>query len=156
MPLTPSPPLSSFPSFPQDLPLLFGKLSELGGARSPRALAPRPRSRWDGFGLEGRPASGIMSFSCSKYSQKRRWFKGSGSFWQEARQEMLSISFLQNKTRQRIISTNIPSVHNGILHNLRSRLDFLGLSDYICSNLAEPSNQQQLHQRHFLINQSSH
>lgn len=60
------------------------------------------------------------------------------------------------KTRQRDISTNILTVHNSILHNLRSRLDFLGLSDYILSNLAEPSNQQQLHQRRFIINQSSH
>lgn len=58
-------------------------------------------------------------------------------------------------TRHRIISPNILTVHDGILHILRSHLDFLGLSDVILSNLAEPSNQQQLHQRRFLINQSS-
>lgn len=52
---------SPLPSFPEDLPLLFAKLSELSRARSPCTLPLRPHSRWTLFALEFRPHFAAMS-----------------------------------------------------------------------------------------------
>lgn len=124
----------------------------LGARRS--AVALRPRSRWTVLAWTwSQPRELCHFFSAINTPRNADVSKGSSFFFfsQEARQEMLSIRFLQ-KWRGTVllcqISRDYCAKYPGILHNLRSHLDFL--SDYILSNLAEPSNQHQLH----LFNQS--
>lgn len=142
MPLTPRLPPRVFSLFSPGPALVVWKA--LGARRSALALRPGAASplKMDGFGLDLRPASRIMSFFCNQYSQKRRCFKESSFFFFGRR---LDRKCCRSGSCRNNAAPYFCTKHPDILHNLRSHLDFLGLSDYILSNLAAPSNQHQLH-----------
>lgn len=124
--------------------MLFGKLSELGGARSPCVPAQDGRF-WPGVEAS---LENYVIFFCNQYSQKGRCFKKEAAFFILVRR--LDRKCCRSGSCRNDAAPYYCAKYPGILHNLRSHLDFLGLSDYILSNLAEPSNQHQLH----LFNQS--